>query len=59
MYNVSALKNYDSTSYLVRFENKNILFYFEKTLQPTRYNTAVVVVNSDGLASELRTTSAL
>jgi hypothetical protein len=31
-YNASAVKIYDATSSLVRFENKNIFLYFEKTL---------------------------
>jgi hypothetical protein len=30
IYNVSALKIYHAKSSLVRFENKNILIYFEK-----------------------------
>jgi hypothetical protein len=31
-YNASTLKIYNATRSLVPFENKNILFYFEKTL---------------------------
>jgi hypothetical protein len=31
-YNASAVKIYIATSSLERFENKNIFFYFEKTL---------------------------
>jgi hypothetical protein len=31
-YNASAVKNYNSTSSLVRFESKSIFFYFENTL---------------------------
>jgi hypothetical protein len=32
---------------LVRFENKNILFYFEKRCSlPTTYNAGIVAVNS-------------
>jgi hypothetical protein len=31
-YNASAVKIYNATSSLVRFENKNSLFYREKTL---------------------------
>jgi hypothetical protein len=34
-YNASALKLYNATSSLVHFENKNIFFYFYKTLWPT------------------------
>jgi hypothetical protein len=33
-YNASDVKNYNATSSLVRFENKNIFFYFEETLVP-------------------------
>jgi hypothetical protein len=31
-YNASPVKIYNATSSLVRFENKNIVFYFEKQL---------------------------
>jgi hypothetical protein len=31
-YNTSVVKIYNATSCSVRFENKNIFFYFEKTL---------------------------
>jgi hypothetical protein len=31
-YNASAGKIYKTASSLVRFENKNVFFYFEKTL---------------------------
>jgi hypothetical protein len=31
-YNASAVKNYNATSSVVRFENTIIFFYFEKTL---------------------------
>jgi hypothetical protein len=34
-YNANAVKIYNAASSLVRFENKNIFYYFEKTLQPT------------------------
>jgi hypothetical protein len=35
-YNASAERNYNATSSLVRFENKNILFYFgNRTSLPT------------------------
>jgi hypothetical protein len=34
-YNASAVKIYNATSSLVRFENKNISLYFVKTLKPT------------------------
>jgi hypothetical protein len=41
-YNVSAVKIYNATSSLVRFENKkNVFFYFEKR---SMYFTAGVVV---------------
>jgi hypothetical protein len=30
----------------VRFENKNIFFYFQENASPSKYNTGVVVVNS-------------
>jgi hypothetical protein len=33
-YNACAVKIYDATSSLVRFENKSIFFYCEKMLQP-------------------------
>jgi hypothetical protein len=29
-YNASAVQTYNATSSLVRFENKNIFFYYEK-----------------------------
>jgi hypothetical protein len=32
-YNASAAKIYNAKSSLLRFENKNIFFYYEKTLQ--------------------------
>jgi hypothetical protein len=53
-YNASAVKIYSATSSLVRFENKNIFFYFKKTLNPTRYSAGVVAVNSKvvGLAPD-------
>jgi hypothetical protein len=31
-YNASTVKIYNATSSLVRFGNRNIFFYFEKTL---------------------------
>jgi hypothetical protein len=34
-HNASAVKNYNGTSSLVRFENENIFFYFKKQLFPT------------------------
>jgi hypothetical protein len=34
-YNASAVKNYNATISLVRFENKHIFFYLEKTLNPS------------------------
>jgi hypothetical protein len=34
-YNASAAKSYNAKSSLVRFENKNIFLYFEKTLKPS------------------------
>jgi hypothetical protein len=43
-YNASAVKIYNATSSLVRFENK--IFYIEKTLRPTYHNAVVVVVYS-------------
>jgi hypothetical protein len=52
--NASVAKTYNATSSLVCFENKNIFFYFEKTLWPTYFNAGVVVVNfeGEGLAPE-------
>jgi hypothetical protein len=43
-YNASAVKIYNATSSLVRFEDKNIFFYFENDL--AYYNAGVVAVNS-------------
>jgi hypothetical protein len=45
-HNASALKIYNATSSLVRFETKNIFFCFERTLFVSYYNVGVVVVNS-------------
>jgi hypothetical protein len=45
-YDASAVKNYKALSSLVRFENKNIFFYFLKTLYSRYHSAAVVVVNS-------------
>jgi hypothetical protein len=44
-YNASAVKIYLAMSSLVRFETKNIFFYFEKNVLAC-YNAGVVVVNS-------------
>jgi hypothetical protein len=52
-YNASSAKIYNTTSSLVRFETKIVLFYFVcKTLYPTWYNAGVVIVNLEvvGLA---------
>jgi hypothetical protein len=46
-YNASVVKIYNATSSLVRFENKNIFFYFEKTLLPTTTLALYLVVNFD------------
>jgi hypothetical protein len=43
-YNASALKIYNTTSRLVRFENKNVLFCLKLSL--AFYKAGVVVVNS-------------
>jgi glutamate formiminotransferase len=45
-YNASVVKIYNSTSSLVRFENKTISFYFEETLLWPSNNAGVVVVKS-------------
>jgi hypothetical protein len=45
-YNARDVKFYNATSSLARFESIIIFFYFEKPLNPTRYNVGVVVVNS-------------
>jgi hypothetical protein len=34
-YNASVVNFYNATGSLVCFENKNIFFYFEKTLKPS------------------------
>jgi hypothetical protein len=45
----------------VRFKNKNVFFYFEKTLQLTTYNAGAVVVNTKcvGLALGLANTTSI
>jgi hypothetical protein len=43
-YSASAVKNYNTTSSLGRFEIENIFFYFGNTL--AYYNAGVVVVHS-------------
>jgi hypothetical protein len=43
-YSVCAVKIYNATS--MRFENKNIFFYYQKTLFPIIYNAGAVVVVS-------------
>jgi hypothetical protein len=45
-YNSSAAKIYSATSSLVRFESKNISFYFENMLYLAYYNASVLDVNS-------------
>jgi hypothetical protein len=49
-------KNYSATGSLVRFENKVIFFYFEKTLEPTTTLALYLDVNSKvgGLAPEVK-----
>jgi hypothetical protein len=42
-YNDSVLNFYNAKGYLARFENKNILFLFEKC--SAYYNAGVVAVN--------------
>jgi hypothetical protein len=42
-YNASAVKIYNATSSLVRFENKNIFFYLKNAL--AHYSAGVVAVN--------------
>jgi hypothetical protein len=46
-YNASAVKIYTTTSSLVRFENKNVFFYYEKRsslLQRRRCGCKLIVV---------------
>jgi hypothetical protein len=43
-YNASVVNFYNATGSLARYENKNILFYFENAL--AHYNTGAVAVNS-------------
>jgi hypothetical protein len=43
IYNTSFVNFYNATGSLARFENKNILFYFEKC--SSYYNDSVVAVN--------------
>jgi hypothetical protein len=42
--NASVVNFYNATGSLARFENRNILFYFEKAL--AYYNAGVIAVNS-------------
>jgi hypothetical protein len=42
-YNASAVKIYNSTSSLVRFENKNVFFCFEKRSYSLAYYNAGAV----------------
>jgi hypothetical protein len=47
-YRASVVKIYNTLSTLVRFENRSVLFYFEKrSTQPMYYNAGAVVVSSE------------
>jgi hypothetical protein len=51
-YNTGVVKNYNTLSSLVRFENKNVFFYYEKRFSLLCTTLALyvgryIVVNSD------------
>jgi hypothetical protein len=46
IYSANVVNFYNATGSLARFENKNILFYFEKRSSVAYYNAGVVAVNS-------------
>jgi serine/threonine-protein kinase RIO1 len=45
-YSASVVKIHNTTSTLVRFDNKNIVFYFEKNAL-AYHNDGVVIANSE------------
>jgi hypothetical protein len=53
MYNASAVKIYNATNSLVRFENKDVFFYFEKRSSLLKTGVVVVKLEVAGLPPDV------